>query len=153
VERAVSRRTQGRQLGDHQFVKGMIADSAVELEQYRLLVLKTAWMIDTLPHGEARTHIGMCKVAMAKVYHDIVQRAVHLHGALGTTHETPLAKMWMGVPMLAVADGPTEVHKVQIANALLKHATQAPGLFPSEHIPTRKAALASEQSALVDALE
>jgi acyl-CoA dehydrogenase len=83
----------------------------------------------------------MAKVAMAKVYHDIIQRAVHLHGALGTTHETPLAKMWMGVPMLAVADGPTEVHKVQVANALLKNATPAPGLFPSEHIPTKLAAL------------
>lgn len=138
-ERAVSRRTQGRQLGDHQFVKGMIADSAMELEMYRLLVLKAAWIIDTQPHGAARMHIAMSKVAMARVYHDIVRRAVHLHGALGTTHETPLAKMWMGVPMLSVADGPTEVHQVQIANLLLKNAAPAPGLFPSEHIPTRTA--------------
>jgi len=110
LERAVSRRTQGRLLADHQFVKGMIAQSAIELEQFRLLVLKTAWIIDNEPHGAARTHIGMAKVAMAKVYHDIVERAVHLHGALGTSRDTPLAKMWMGVPMLAVADGPTEVH-------------------------------------------
>jgi acyl-CoA dehydrogenase len=135
LERAVSRRTQGRQLGDHQFVKGMIADSAIELEQFRLLVLKTAWTIDNKPHGAARTLIGMCKVAMARVYHDIVERAVHLHGALGTSRDTPLAKMWMGIPMLAVADGPTEVHQVQIANALLKTAKPAPGLFPSEYIP------------------
>ncbi len=146
LERAVSRRTQGRQLGDHQFVKGFIADSAIELEQYRLLVLKTAWMIDTLPHGAARTHIGMCKVAMAKVYHDIVQRAVQLHGALGTTCETPLGKMWMGVPMLAVADGPTEVHKVQVANALLRDVKPATGLFPTEHIPTRREALLARQA-------
>ena len=138
-ERAVSRRTQGRQLGDHQMVKAMIADSALELEMYRLLVLKAAWIIDTQPHGAARTHIAMAKVAMARVYHDIVRRAVHLHGALGTTHETPLARMWMGVPMLSVADGPTEVHQVQIANALLKQAAPAQGLFPSEHIPSRTA--------------
>jgi acyl-CoA dehydrogenase len=143
LERAASRRTQGRLLADHQFVKGMIADSAIELEQFRLLVLKTAWMIDNEPHGAARMHIGMCKVAMAKVYHDVAQRAVHLHGALGTSRDTPLAKMWMGVPMLAVADGPTEVHKVQVANALLKQVKPAPGLFPTEHIPTkRQAALA-----------
>jgi acyl-CoA dehydrogenase len=140
LERAVSRRTQGRLLADHQFVKGMIAQSAIELEQFRLLVLKTAWIIDNEPHGAARTHIGMAKVAMAKVYHDIVERAVHLHGALGTSRDTPLAKMWMGVPMLAVADGPTEVHLVQVANALLKNAKPAPGLFPSEHIPTKRAA-------------
>lgn len=140
LERAVSRRTQGRLLGDHQFVKGMIAESAIQLEQFRLLVLKTAWIIDNEPHGAARTHIGMAKVAMAKVYHDIVERAVHLHGALGTSRDTPLAKMWMGVPMLAVADGPTEVHLVQVANALLKTAKPSPGLFPSEHIPTKRAA-------------
>lgn len=139
LERAVSRRTQGRSLGDHQFVKGMIADSAMELEMYRLLVLKAAWIIDTQPHGTARINIAMSKVAMARVYHDIVRRAVHLHGALGTTHETPLAKMWMGIPMLSVADGPTEVHQVQIANMLLKDAVPADGLFPSEHIPTRTA--------------
>jgi acyl-CoA dehydrogenase len=141
LERAVSRRTQGRPLGDHQLVKAMIADSAMELEMYRLLVLKAAWMIDTLPHGAARTQIAMCKVAMARVYHDIVRRAVHLHGALGTTHETPLARMWMGIPMLSVADGPTEVHQVQIANALLKQTAPANGLFPSEHIPTKTAAV------------
>jgi acyl-CoA dehydrogenase len=147
LERAVSRRTQGRQLADHQFVKGMIADSAIELEMYRLLVLKTAWTIDNTPHGTARTLIGMCKVAMAKVYHDVVQRAVHLHGALGTSWDTPLAKMWMGVPMLSVADGPTEVHRVQVANALLKDAKAAPGLFPTEHIPTKRAALRAKRAA------
>ena len=141
LERAVSRRTQGRLLADHQFVKGMIADSAIELEQFRLLVLKTAWIIDNEPHGAARTHIGMCKVAMARVYHNIVERAVHLHGALGTSRDTPLAKMWMGVPMLAVADGPTEVHQVQVANALLKTAKPAPGLFPSEYIPHKREAV------------
>ena len=140
LERAVSRRTQGRQLSDHQFVKGMIADSAIELEMFRLLVLKTAWIIDNEPHGAARTHIGMCKVAMAKVYHDVVERAVHLYGALGTSRDTPLAKWWMGIPMLSVADGPTEVHQVQVANALLKTAKPAPGLFPTEHLPTRLAA-------------
>jgi acyl-CoA dehydrogenase len=138
LERAVSRRTQGRTLGDHQFVQGMIADSAIELEQFRLLVLKTAWLIDNKPHGAARTHIGMCKVALAKVHHDIAQRAVHLHGALGTSRETPLAKMWMGAPMLAVADGPTEVHKVQIAKALMRDAKPAPGVFPTEYLPAKR---------------
>ena len=153
IERARSRRTQGRELGDHQFVKGMIADSAMELEMYRLLVLKAAWTIDTQPHGAARTLIAMSKVAMARVYHDIVRRAVHLHGALGTTHETPLAKMWMGVPMLAVADGPTEVHQVQIANALLRAATPAQGLFPTEHLPTKAAGVREEYSALLAEIE
>lgn len=141
LERAVSRRTQGKLLSEHQFVQGAIADSIIELEQFRLLVLKTAWIIDNEPHGAARTHIAMCKVQMAKVYHDIVQRAIQLHGSLGVTLETPLADMWMGLPGLALADGPTEVHKVQIAKAHLKNANPSPGLFPSEHIPTRLAAI------------
>ena len=143
LERAVSRRTQGKLLSEHQFVQGPIADSIIELEQFRLLVLKTAWIIDNEPHGAARTHIAMCKVQMAKVYHDIVQRAIQLHGSLGVTLETPLADMWMGLPSLALADGPTEVHKAQVARAYLKNAKPAPGLFPSEHIPTRLAQLQS----------
>ncbi|MFJ4840737.1 acyl-CoA dehydrogenase family protein [Streptomyces sp. NPDC088746] len=140
LERAVSRRTQGERLADKQAVQAMIADSHIELQQYRLLVLNTAWVIDNQPHGAARTQIAMCKVAMAKVYHDIVQRAVQIHGSLGTTHETPLADMWMGVPSLALADGPTEVHKVTVARQLLKNAEPAPGLFPTEHLPTKREA-------------
>jgi len=152
LERAVSRRTQGKQLSEHQFVQGAIADSIIELEQFRLLVLKTAWMIDEveagrLPHGSARTHIAMCKVQMAKVYHDIVQRAIQLHGSLGMTLELPLADMWMGLPALALADGPTEVHKIQVAKAYLRDATPAPGLFPSEHIPTRLGAIRKRMGA------
>src|SRR3546814_10560226 len=69
----------------------------------------------------------MCKVQMAKVYHDIVQRAIQLHGSLGMTLETPLADMWMGLPAMALADGPTEVHKVQVAKAHLRTARPAPG--------------------------
>ena len=77
---------------------------------------------------------------MAKIYHDIVQRAIQVHGSLGVTLETPLANMWMGLPSMALADGPTEVHKVQVAKAFLGTATPATGLFPSDHIPTRLAA-------------
>jgi acyl-CoA dehydrogenase len=139
LERAVSRRAQGRLLADHQFVQGDIADSILELEQFRLLVMKTAWTIDNEPHGAARTLIAMCKVQMAEVYHRIARRAVHLHGSLGVTNETPLAAWLMGAESLALADGPTEVHKVQIAKAYLKRATPQPGVFPSEHIPTRLA--------------
>ncbi|MDT7548563.1 MAG: acyl-CoA dehydrogenase, partial [Actinomycetota bacterium] len=136
-ERALSRRTQGTLLADKQAVQTFIAQSAIELEQFRLLVLKTAWIIDNEPHGSARMHIAMCKVAMARVYHDIVQRALHIHGSLGTTHETPLAAMWMAVPSLALADGPTEVHLTTIAKSLLKQHSPAPGLFPTEHVPPK----------------
>jgi acyl-CoA dehydrogenase len=140
TERAVSRQTQGRRLADHQFVQGMIADSAIELEQFRLMVMHTAWVIDNMPHGAARVQIAMCKVQMTKILHDIAQRAVQIHGSLGVTNEMPLMSMLMGAASLALADGPTEVHKVQVARAVLGEARMQPGLFPSEHIPTRLAA-------------
>ena len=139
LERAVSRITRGKPLAEHEFVQGMIADSVIELEQYRMMVMHTAWIIDNQPHGSARTHIAMCKVAMAKIYHDIAQRAVHLHGSLGVTNEMPLMSMMASAECLALADGPTEVHKIQVAKALLRQASPAQGLFPSEHIPTRLA--------------
>lgn len=134
VERSVSRKTQGKLLADHQFVQGAIADSAIEIAQFRLLVLHTAWVIDTQPHGAARTGIAMCKVAMAKLMHDVVYRAMHLHGSLGVTGETILSEMWQSLPSLGLADGPTEVHKVQVAKAFTRHAAPATGLFPSYHV-------------------
>jgi len=152
-ERALSRHTQGSLLAEKQFVQGYIADSWIELQQYRLLVLRTAWMIDTQPHGSARTDIAMCKVAMAKIYHDIIQRAVHVHGSLGTTHELPLAWMWMEVPQLALADGPTEVHKVTVARQILKQHRPAAGLFPSEHIPPKREAARARYASILSANE
>jgi len=139
-ERALSRRTQGTLLADKQAVQTFIADSWIELQQYRLLVLHTAWKIDNLPHGAARTDIAMCKVAMAKIYHDVVQRALHVHGSLGTTMELPLARMWMSVPDMALADGPTEVHRATVAKQVLRQYEPAPGLFPSEHLPPKREA-------------
>ena len=140
AERALSRRTQGEILAKKQLVQQFIADSAIELEQYRLLVLKTAWIIDNRPHGAARTYIAMCKVAMAKVYHDIIHRAIQIHGSLGVTTETPLHIWWTGVVSLGLADGPTEVHKVAVARGVLADYSPAQGLFPTDHIPTRLAA-------------
>jgi acyl-CoA dehydrogenase len=149
-ERVVSRRTQGKLLADHQFVQGMIADSAIEIEQFRLLVLKTAWVIDNEPHGAARTLIAMCKVQMAKIYHDVIQRAMQIHGSYGVSNETVLASMWMGLPSLALADGPTEVHRVQVAKAFTRNATPSAGLFPSEHIPTRLAQARAKYAAILE---
>jgi acyl-CoA dehydrogenase len=140
LERAQSRRTQGEVLGRKQSVQQLIADTWIELQQFRLLVLQTAWIIDNTPHGTARINIAMCKVAMARLMHDVIQRALHLHGSLGTTLETPLAGWWASVPQLALADGPTEVHQGTVAKELLKRYDAAPGLFPTEHIPTRLAA-------------
>ncbi len=149
-ERALSRHTQGTKLSEKQAVQAYIADSVIELEQFRLMVLHAAWIIDTQPHGAARTPIAMCKVAMAKVYHDIVQRAIQVHGSLGVSNEMPLGGMWMGVPMMALADGPTEVHKTTIAKQVLSRYEAAPGLFPTAHLPPKRAAARQRYAHLLD---
>jgi acyl-CoA dehydrogenase len=106
-------------------------------------------VIDTQPHGTARKDIAMCKVAMARVLHDIVQRAVHVHGSLGVTPELPLARMWMSIPSLALADGPAEVHRTTIAKELLRVREPAPGLFPTEHLPPKREAARQRYAAVL----
>jgi acyl-CoA dehydrogenase len=139
-ERVLSRETKGELLADKQMVQSAIADSFVELQQFRLLVLHTAWLIEQTDYSRARTQIAAIKVATPKVLHDIVYRSMHVHGALGVSNEMPLAGMWMAAPIMGIADGPTEVHKVTIARRVLRDYKPSDGLFPSQHIPSRVAA-------------
>ena len=139
-ERALSRRTQGDVLANKQLVQQYIADSFIQIEQFRLLVLYAAWHIDRGHRSEARTYIAAVKVQMAEVLHDVVRRALHVHGALGCSNETPLAALWMAVPVMGIADGPTEVHKLTIAKQVLKQYQPYEGLWPNEFLPTKVAA-------------
>src|SRR3546814_12723465 len=75
---------------------------------------------------------------MPKVFHDVVQRAMHLHGALGVSNEMPFVSMMVGAEAMAIADGPTEVHKVTVARQVLKEHKPVDTLFPPAHIPTRR---------------
>jgi acyl-CoA dehydrogenase len=138
-ERALSRRTQGDVLANKQLVQQYIADSFIQIEQFRLLVLYTAWHIDKGHRNEARTYIAAVKVQMAEVLHDVVRRALQVHGALGCSNETPLAGLWMAVPVMGIADGPTEVHKVTVAKQVLKQYQPYEGLWPSDFLPARVA--------------
>jgi len=138
-ERAVSRQTRKGPLASLQMTQERIADSWIEIEQFRLLVLRTAWLIDKHhDYKRVRKDIAAVKVAMPKVFHDVVQRALHLHGALGVSNEMPFVSMLIGAEALAIADGPTEVHKVTLATQLLKDYTPAEGMWPSAHLPTRR---------------
>jgi len=84
-ERILSRETQGETLANKQMVQEQIADSWIEMEQFRLLVLRTAWRIDQYKdYRKVRKDIAAIKALMPKVYHDIVYRALRLHGALGS---------------------------------------------------------------------
>jgi acyl-CoA dehydrogenase len=131
-ERALSRQAAGGLLAELQMTQERIADTWIELEQFRLLVLRTAWLIDNLDDYKAvRRHISAVKAAMGKVTHDVVYRSMHLH-------EMPFAEMRVRAEMMALADGPTEIHKVAVARDVLKDHRPALGLFPTEHLPTRR---------------
>jgi acyl-CoA dehydrogenase len=150
-ERAVSRQTRQGPLGNYQMTQEKIADSWIQIEQFRLLVLRTAWKIDKYhDYQKVRRDIAAVKVAMPQVLHDVVQRAMHLHGALGVSDEMPFVKMLVGAESLAIADGPTEVHKLTVARRTLKEYEPVDTLFPSQHIPTRRAAAQAKLAALLE---
>ena len=150
-ERALSRETRTGPLASLGVVQEQIADSWIEIEQFRLLVLRTAWLIDEhQDYLKVRKDIAAVKVAMPKVFHDVVQRAMHLHGALGVSNEMPFVSMMVGAEIMAIADGPTEVHKVTIARQVLKEHKPVDTLFPSAHLPTRREAARAK---MADVLE
>ena len=134
--RAVSRQTKTGRIADYQMVQEQIADSWIQLEQFRLLVLQTAWRIDKYKdYRKVRKDIAAVKVAMPKVYHDIASRALHIHGALGVSNEMPFTQMVIGSYVMGIADGPTEVHKVTLAKQILRNYRPDNDLFPSYHLP------------------
>jgi acyl-CoA dehydrogenase len=150
-ERAVSRRTRGELLSEKQLVQAAVADCWIELWQLRLLVMHTSWLIDTFGPEASRKEISGCKIAMSRAILNIVSKALHLHGAMGVSNETPLADMWMRAPALSIVDGPTEVHQISIAKQLLKIYTPSQDSVPTEWIPAmmekaRNHLLASSQS-------
>ncbi|MGX7680203.1 acyl-CoA dehydrogenase family protein [Jatrophihabitans sp. DSM 45814] len=141
AERALSRTTKGEVLGNKQAVQAMIAESYIELTQFRLFVMYVAWQIDKYQdYNRVRKDIAAIKVQTPKVLEGIARRAIQIHGALGTTYDLPLTRMYAGGMMLALADGPTEVHVTTVARQLLREYRPAPGMWPTEHIPTRRAA-------------
>jgi acyl-CoA dehydrogenase len=139
-ERALSRSTQGTRLADKQMVQERIADSWIELEQFRLLVMRTAWRIDKYQdYRKVRKDIGAVKAAMPKVLHDIAARALHLHGSIGASNEMPFAALVNRSFQMGLADGPTEVHKITVAKQLLREYEPCADLFPAYHRPSAEA--------------
>lgn len=141
-ERVVSRTTKGERLADKQMAQEKIADSYTQILQFRLHVLYAAWLLDrdkayTRP---VRREISAIKAAMPGVLKDVVYRALHLHGSLGMSNETPLMDMWQYVPEMGIVDGPTEVHKVSVARDILRDVQPSPGVFPTYFVPDTRAA-------------
>ena len=140
-ERAASRETRGAPLAKMQMVQDLIARSYTELEAARLMVLKAAWTMDQRgDHGShSRAEIAMIKHYVPRVMLEIIDRAIQIHGGLGYTTDMPLEAMYRSGRALRIADGADEVHKQSMARELLKGVKAVEG-WPSEHVPTRRAA-------------
>ena len=140
-ERALARETREGPLASLQMTQERIADSWIEIEQFRLLVLRTAWLIDKHnDYKRVRKDISAIKALMPKVMYDVIQRSMHLHGSLGISNEMPFSAWMVSAEALALADGPTETHKIVVARQVLKEYQPHPGLFPNGHLPTRREA-------------
>jgi alkylation response protein AidB-like acyl-CoA dehydrogenase len=117
-KRALEREAFGSTLAEKQTVQNWIADSAAEIQAARLLTQHAAWKIDT---GEdARVEISLIKFWGAKVLHDVIDRAIQVHGALGVTEDTPLASMYRNARAARIYDGPDEVHRMVVARRILR---------------------------------
>jgi acyl-CoA dehydrogenase len=114
-ERAAERKTFGRYLHQHANVAEWIARSRIEIDQARLLVLKTAWMIDRVGAKGAAKEIAMIKALVPSVHTAVCDRAMQVFGAMGLSPDTPLAALWTFGRVLRIADGPDEVHLRTVA--------------------------------------
>ncbi|OEV11626.1 acyl-CoA dehydrogenase [Streptomyces sp. Amel2xB2] len=125
--RAQDRSAFGRPLAAQGQVREWIADARVQIEQLRLLVLKTAWLMDTVGNKGAHTEIQAIKIATPRAVVGILDRAVQLHGAGGVSQDFPLAELWAAARTLQLADGPDEVHQRSLARRELKRYAAADG--------------------------
>lgn len=139
-ERALSRRSHGKVIAEHQMVQSAIADSYAEINMLRLLVLWTAYTIDNSTTQEARTQIAACKYTAARVLREVVYRAIHIFGSLGVTDLTPLQEMWARSPAMGVMDGVDEVHKVTVSRNVLKGYRAHGGVWPTDYLPAKREA-------------
>ncbi len=115
VTRAASRTAFGSLISDKGVVQDWIAEARWRIEQARLLVLKTAWMLDTVGNREARREISAIKVVAPRTALWVIDKAIQVHGGAGVSDDVPLARMWAHARTLRIADGPDEVHNMVLA--------------------------------------
>jgi acyl-CoA dehydrogenase len=118
--RATSRIAWGKPLAEQGVIQDWIAESRVRIEAARLLVLKTAWLMDTVGNKGAHTEIQAIKILVPQMTEWIMDKAIQAHGAGGVSQDFPLAALWAHARTLRLADGPDEVHKRSLAHRELK---------------------------------
>jgi len=120
IKRSIVRETFGKPLVQQGVIQEWIAQARIDIEQARLLVLKAAWMIDTVGAKGARKEIAAIKVAVPQMAERIIDHAIQAHGGAGVCQDTPLASMYAGIRTLRIVDGPDEVHIRDIARLEIK---------------------------------
>ena len=134
--RRVTRRVAfGKALAEQGVIQEWIADSRIEIEQARLLTMKAAWLMDTVGNKGARVEISAIKVVAPNMALRVVDRAIQAHGGAGVSQDTPLAAMWAGLRTLRFADGPDEVHRMQLARRELRPYAELDDGGPSSGRP------------------
>jgi acyl-CoA dehydrogenase len=151
-ERALSRYSHGSLLADKQTIQNWIADSAAEMQAARLMTLHAAWKIDTEGASAARREIALIKFYGARVLHDVVDRALQAHGALGYSTDLPLEQMYRFARAARLYDGPDEVHRQSVARQILRGYEAPAGGTPTEHVPTRRGAAREKFADLLEAV-
>jgi acyl-CoA dehydrogenase len=118
--RASVRFAHGSLLADKANIQEWIARSRIEIDSTRLMVMHAAWKMDTMGKREAHNEISMIKVMAANTVMDVLDRAIQVHGAMGVSDDTPLARQWRDSRALRIVDGPDEVHLMTIARRELR---------------------------------
>ena len=151
-ERAVSRYAFGSTLADKQTVQNWVADSLAQMQAARLMTLHAAWKMDTEGAAAARQEIALIKFFGAQVLHDVIDRALQAHGALGYSTDLPLEQMYRFARAARLYDGPDEVHRQSVARQILRGYEAPADGVPSEHVPTRREAARRKFADLLDAV-
>ena len=122
-ERSFVRHPFGMPLAEQGVIRDWVAEARIMIDQARLLVLKTAWLIDTQGNKAARNEVSAIKVVAPRAAVWVIDRAIQVFGGAGVSQDTPLAELYAHARILQIADGPDEVHKRSVARReLRKHA-------------------------------
>lgn len=138
-ERAVSRESHGKLLGQHQMIQDYIALSHMEIQSARLVTFQTAWKMDKYGASAVRAELGMVKALVSKTVLGVLDRTIQVCGALGYSADLPVESWYRSTRFGPIGDGPDEVHKSVLARTILKSYKPVEG-WPSEHIPSRRPA-------------
>lgn len=123
--RANEREAFGRPLAGQGVIREWVAESRIRIEQARLLVLKTAWLMDVHGNKEASTEIQAIKIAVPSAVEWVIDKAIQVHGGAGVSQDFPLAELWTAPRAIRIADGPDEVHKMSLGKRELRRFLDA----------------------------